>query len=93
MSNPSDPNSAREFQARFGVPPGSQDPAVECAQWQRLCAELLSERTLLQAQLDRARLAALCKDFRLDLTMEEVYAQVDKETSLEQLIVELENQL
>ncbi len=89
-----------EFQAHFGAPPGTQDARAECEQWERLCAQLLEERARLRAELATAQaenesnlksLAAMvCKDFKLDLTMEEVYAQIDKGTSLEQLIAELE---
>jgi hypothetical protein len=91
-----------EFQAHFGAAPGSQDARIDCEKWERLCAALLEERARLQAELaavkteNEANLKALyalvCKDFKFDLTMEEVYAQVDRETSLDQLVAELENE-
>src|SRR5437588_11800580 len=78
-----------EFQAHFGAPPGSQDARSDCEKWERLCAALLQERARLQAELATAKAeneaslkalsALLCKDFKFDLTMEEVYARVDKE--------------
>ncbi len=61
---------------------------------------LLEERARLQAELaatkaeNEANLKALrgllSKDFKFELTMEQVYAQVDKETSLAELVAELE---
>ena len=38
----------------------------------------------------KALYTLLCKDFKFSLTMDEVYAQVDKGTSLQQLVAELE---
>jgi hypothetical protein len=93
-------NPGAEFQAHFGAPPGSLDARSECEKWERLCAALLEERARLQAELAAAKAeneanlkalrALLCKDFKFDLTKDEVYAQVDKGMSLEQLVAELE---
>jgi hypothetical protein len=97
MQTPASPSAA--FQAQFGAAPGTQDARSDCDKWERLCAALLEERARLQAELAtmkaenaanlKALTALLCKDFKFELTMEEVYAQVDKETSLGQLVAEL----
>jgi hypothetical protein len=97
-SNGSRPD--KEFQSHFGNPPGTKDAQTECKQWEQLCGELLTERMRLQAELARAEVqnkaneraiaAMVWKDSKFDMTMEEVFAQVDKETSLEQIIAELE---
>src|SRR5688572_3912534 len=79
------------FQAHFGAPPGSQDAKTECEKWQRLCDELLADRERLRAELEKARLDRICKDFKPQFTMEEVYSQVDRETTIEQIITELEH--
>jgi hypothetical protein len=102
IPTPSPINAANEFKAHFGAAPGVQDPTIECANWQRLCETLLAERTVLQTQLEAARAdaeshlksleALACKSFKLDLTMGQVYSLVDKETSLAQLIAELEHE-
>jgi hypothetical protein len=91
-----------EFQAHFGAPPGLQDARHECEKWERLCAALLEERSRLQAELAKATAkhdadlkalcAFLCKEPKFDLTMDQVYAQVEQDTSLEQIISELENE-
>jgi hypothetical protein len=93
MSRISHPNftAIRIFQAQFGSPPGSQDAKTECANWERLCDELLADRERLRAELEKARLDKICKDFEPNLTMEEVYSQVDRETTIELLISELEH--
>lgn len=79
------------FKAHFGASPGEHDAKVECEKWQRLCDELLAERERLRAQLERARLEAFCKEPQPNLTMEQVYAQVDRDTTIQQLIAELEH--
>src|ERR1700683_3169347 len=78
MSNTSQPNftAVSIFQAHFGAPPGSQDAKTECEKWERLCDELLAERERLRAELEKARLDKICKDFQPELQMEEIYAQV-----------------
>jgi hypothetical protein len=98
----SNPTTIGEFQAHFGSPPGSQDARADCAKWERLCAELIEERSRLQLELAKATaqneayLKSLCaiafQGFKFDLTMDEVYAQVDRTTSLDQLIAELEQE-
>jgi hypothetical protein len=92
ISIPSNPTAIAVFQANYGSPPGSQDAKADCEKWERLCDELLIQREGLRTELEKARLDAICKDFKLELTMEEVYAQVDRETTLEQLIAELERE-
>jgi hypothetical protein len=102
MSNTVQPNSTAVgvFQAQFGAPPGSQDAKAECEKWQRLCDELLADRERLRAdrerlraEVERRRLDEMCKHYKLNLTMEQVYAQVDRESSIEQVIAELEREL
>jgi len=88
---------AAEFQAHFGTLPGTQDARADCEKWEKLCGELLQERARLQAELAKvqaqveADAKGLCKVLaevpRFELTMEEAYALVDKETSMDQLIV------
>ena len=93
MSNTSQPKftAISMFQAQFGSPPGSQDAKNECEKWERLCNELLADRERLRAELERVRLDKICKDFKPVFTREEIYAQVDCETTIDQLITELES--
>jgi hypothetical protein len=95
MSNPIQSNGTATtvFQAHFGAPPGSQDAKAECEKWQRLCDELLAERTRLRAELEKIRLDAFCREPIPNLTMEEVYARVDHGTSLDQLIAGFKKEL
>jgi hypothetical protein len=86
----SNPTPVGAYQAYFGALPDGQDKKAECEKWERLCGELLAERERLRAELEKERLDSLCKNFKLELTMEEVYAQVDRECSLEQIIADLE---
>ena len=86
------PTATGIFQAHFGIAPGSQDPKADCEKWQRLCDELLAERERLRAELEKARLDEFCKGFVPTLTMAEVYAQVDRETTIEQLIADIERE-
>ncbi len=81
------------FQSQFGAPPGSSDAKAECEKWERLCGELLADCERLRAELEKERLDRMWKEFQPKLTMEEVYAQVDRETTLEQIIDELEQSL
>lgn len=78
------------FQAHFGATPGSQDPKAECEKWAQLCDQLLAERERLRAELEKARLDQFWKEFQ-PMSMEEVYAQVDRETTMDQIITELEH--
>jgi hypothetical protein len=43
-----------------------------------------------RAELERARLDEICKGFKPELTMAKVYSQVDCDTTIEQIIRELE---
>jgi len=90
ISIPSNPTAVAVFQANYGTAPGSQDAKADGEKWERLCNELLVERERLRAELEKARLDEFCKGFTLDLTMEQVYAHVNRETSLEQIVAELE---
>ncbi len=85
-----------EFQAHFGAAPGTLDAKAECEKWQRLCAELLAERDKLRAALadeqaahERTVLTMMRDEVDPNLTMEEIYASIDRGTSFEQLIAEL----
>jgi len=78
------------FQAQFGAPPGSQDAKTECEKWQRLCDELLADRERLRAEVEKGRLEKFCNDFKPEFTMEEIYAQVDRETTMTEIIAGLE---
>ena len=93
------PTAVGAFQAQFGAPPGSQDAQAECDKWQRLCAELLLERERLRTALakeqllhERAVLRLMCMEVQPNLTMEQVYAQVDRESSLDQIIADLKRE-
>ena len=87
------PTAAGEFQAQFGAPPTGHDAKAECEKWQRLCDKLLTEREFLRVELEKERLDRICKEFIPTLTMDEVYAQIDRETTLEQLIDDLQKEL
>lgn len=80
------------FQAHFGAAPGSQDANSECEKWEQLCDQLLADRERLRAELEKARLDKICKDFKPELTMEIVYSQVDRETTMDQIITDLEHE-
>jgi hypothetical protein len=96
------PTAAAEFQAHFGTAPGSENARADCEKWEKLCGELLQERARLQAELAKvqaqveADAKALCKVLAevppFELTMEEAFALVDKETTMDQLIAELERE-
>lgn len=101
MSNPVQLNSSpvAEFQTQFGTVPGTLDARAECEKWQRLCTDLMAERDLLRTQLakeraahERTLLKAMCAEVDPNVTMNEVYSQVDRETSFEQLIDELKQE-
>jgi hypothetical protein len=104
MSSPMQSNgiAAIEFQTHFGAPPGSPDVRSDCEKWERLCAQLLQERERLLAELARTRAqnaadlrslaAVLSENPEFNLSMEEVYAQVDRESSLETIIAEMERE-
>ena len=95
MSSPieNNPTAVSVFQAHFGTPPGSQDAKTECEKWEQLCEKLLMERERLRAELEKERVDRMCKDFKPELTMEQVYAQVDRETTIEQIIADLEREV
>ena len=87
------PTAVSVFQAHFGAPPGGQDAKKECQNWQRLCDELLAERARLRAELEQRRLQEILSKPMPDLTMEEVYAQVDHTTSLDEMIADMKKEL
>jgi hypothetical protein len=76
------------FRANFGAIPGTEDAKSECEKWERLCDTLLVDRERLCAELEKARLDKICKDFALEFTQEMVDSQVDHETTMEQIILE-----
>lgn len=92
--NTSNPNPANEFQGQFGTPPGSLDPKAECEKWQQLCGKLLAERERLRAELDKARVEKIIAEWNLEPvgTMDEVYATVVRDQTIDELIAELENE-
>src|SRR5438132_229579 len=92
-TTPNIPSAVGEFQMHFGAAPGSQDPKAECEKWQCLCDELLAEREQLRTALEKERLDRFWNEFTPTLTMEQVYAQVDRATTLEQIIADLKKEL
>ncbi len=44
----------------------------------------------LHAEMEKARLDSICKDFKPEFTMQEIYSQVDREATVDQIIAELE---
>ena len=93
ISIPMNSTPANVFQLQFGASPGSQDPKAECERWQQLCGELLAERDRLRAELEKARLDTICKDFAPIPSMDEVFARIDRETSIDQLIADFKREL
>ncbi len=89
------PTAVGVFQSHFGAPPGSQDPKAECEKWERLCGELLAERAKLRAELEQARLEKIFAEWDQEPvpSMEEVYAQVDRTTTLDDIIAEMKKEL
>ncbi|HZZ79081.1 MAG TPA: hypothetical protein VFE62_11210 [Gemmataceae bacterium] len=102
MSSPIDAMSTPfvEYQNHFGAAPGSQDARAECEKWQRLCAELIAERDQLRIKLAQERdahektvLTMLRDSVDPNLTMEQIWADIDHETTFDQLIEEIEERL
>ena len=87
------PTAVGVFQAQYGAPPGSQDAKAECEKWQRLCDELLAERQRLRSELEKARLQQIFNEWGPIPSMEEVYAQVDRQTSLDEIIAQMKREL
>ena len=89
------PNPVGEFQSQFGAPPGTQDPKAECEKWQQLCGRLLADRERLRAELEQARLEKIFGEWDQEpvLSMEQVYAQVERTTTLDQIIADLEREV
>jgi hypothetical protein len=86
------PTAAGVFQSHFGTLPGSQDAKKECENWQRLCDELLAERAKLRFELEKARLEQIFREWDAEPvpTWEEAQALIDRSTTFEQLIEEIE---
>jgi len=100
MSGPEQVNGTvtDPFQARFGVPAGTQSPEAERQQWEQLCRELLQEREKLRADLAESNakigrymmyLEAFCPDPYTKEDEERMLAEVDQQRPLEELIEEL----
>jgi hypothetical protein len=85
------PTAVGVFQAHFGALPGSQDPKAECEKWERLCGELLAERARLKAELEQLRLDQITREWaQIPVpSWEEMQAQIDRSTTLEQIIADL----
>lgn len=90
-----------EFRSRFGASPDSHKLELELARSIQLGQELLAERERLRAQVARLQgerdqylrclSAYLAKAFpRVELDKEAIFAEMDKEPTLDQLIAELE---
>ena len=86
------PTATGVFEAHFGAPPGSQDPKAECEKWERLCGELLAERVRLKAELEQLRLEQIFREWDQipAPSWEEMQSQIDRTTTFEQLIEEIE---
>lgn len=89
-----------QFQSQFGGPPGGPDPKAECEKWQRLCAELLAERDRLQTELAKERaahertvLTMMRDEVDPSLTREQIYAGIDRETSLDDILERLRQEV
>ena len=95
MAHPTEPGPSplSVFQAQFGIPPGTLDPRTECANWERLCGELLAERQKLRAELERARLRQRIAEESPIPSVNEVYAQVDRSSSIQAIVADLEREL
>ena len=101
MSNPNHaiPTPTGEFQAHFGGPPSSSDPAADCKKWENLCADLLAEREKLREDLAKVQIErdqylkslyhVLCKDYVCPYTKEELLANAIYEPTLEEIVAEL----
>jgi len=90
-----------EFQARFGVAPGTPE-LQERERLVQMCKELLQERDRLRADLGRLQqehdayyhaFNALMKKEHAQYLVdkETLLADIDKETTIEQLVAELES--
>jgi hypothetical protein len=92
---PKDGTATILFQKQFGAAPGSQDPKAECAQWERLCDELLAERTRLRTELENMRLEQITKEWEQTPIppWEEMQKQIDRSMTFEQLITDLKLEL
>src|SRR5579864_9162947 len=103
MSSPVDATQAwaNEYQARFGVAPGTRELKAELESCIQMCKELLLERERLRAELTRVQeeredyyhaLNTLLQEEHTNFTMtkEEALAQFGKQPSVAELIAELE---
>ena len=78
------------FQAHFGAAPGVKTRRSS-AKNGNVCVTSCSRIANGCAELEKARLDNFCKDFKPEFSREEIYAQVDRETTIEQVISDLEH--
>ncbi len=93
MSIPINSTPISVYQSQFGVPPGNQDPKAECEKWQKVCEKVLADYDRLRAELEKARLEKIMAEWALEPigTMEEVFATVVRDQTIDELIAELES--
>jgi len=86
------------FQARFGVPAGTQSPEAERQQWEQLCRELLQEREKLRADVAESNakigrymiyLEAFCPFPYTKEEEEKMLAEVNQQPPIRQVFDEL----
>jgi hypothetical protein len=84
------PNLSGEVPSNIGAPPGTNDPKSASEARQRFIAKAFAEGQL-RTEEERIRLEKILDEWEAEpvLSMEEVYAQVDRTTSLEQIIAEM----
>ena len=83
------------FQKQFGSAPGGEDPKAECEKWQRLCGDLLAERARLKEEVENLRLEQITREWEQTPipSWEEMEKQLDRSTTLEQIIAEMKAEL
>jgi hypothetical protein len=89
---PTNATSSGVFQSQFGSPPGSHDPKAECEKWQQLCDKLIADYQRVREELGKARLERVFAEWDRDpiQSLEEVLARIDRTTTFDQLIEEIE---
>lgn len=95
MSSPiqANPNSIGELPRNNGVPTGTQDPRSTCEKREQWYAKLFAEGEL-RSDEEKARLEKILAEWDAEpvLSMEEVFAQVDRSTTLEEMIAEMKRE-
>ncbi len=93
---PTNSTPAGVFQSHFGAVPGTQDAKAECEKWEFLCGALLIERERLREALEKARLEQIMREWDavpIPPTWEDVCAQAERSTSIDQIIAEMDKEL